>query len=494
MPTPSLRYRSRAGRWVIAASVLGSAMASLDATVVGIALPTIGREFHATVAQLQWVVNGYTLALASLLLVGGSLGDRFGRRRLFGVGVAWFTVASVACALAPGTSALIVLRVLQGVGGALLTPGSLAILQASFRAEDRGRAIGAWTGLGGVASAVGPFLGGWLIAAASWRWIFLINLPVGLVVLVLAVRHVPESKDPDAPRRVDVLGAALVVVALAGVTYGLTEGPAHGWRGAGPVLALAAGVASAVAFVVVEARRRAPLLPLELFRHRQFAVTNAVTFVVYGALGGVLFLLPVVLQVVGGYTPLQSGIALLPLTMVMLLLSSTSGRVATRIGPRLQMGAGPVVVGCGLALLSRIATDSSYVTVVLPSVLVFGLGLAVTVAPLTATALSSAPDEHSGIASAVNNDVARIGGLVAVAVLPAVSGISGSAYLHPAALASGFRTATLVAGAWCAAGGVLAAVGIRNPPRPTATPAPGARVAVPLHHCGLDCPPPVAVE
>ncbi len=490
-----LSYRSRTGRWVIAASVLGSGMASIDATVVGIALPTIGRDFHATVAQLQWVVNGYTLAVAALLLVGGSLGDRFGRRRLFILGAAWFTVASVACALAPGARALIALRVLQGVGGALLTPGSLAILQASFRQADRGRAIGAWTGLGGVASAGGPFLGGWLIAVASWRWIFVINLPVGLVVLLLSARHVPESRDPSAPARVDVAGAALVVVALAGVTYGLIEGPATGWRAPWPVAALVTGAAAAVAFVVVESRSSAPLLPLGLLRHRQFTVTNAVTFVVYGALGGVLFLLPVVLQVVGHYTPLASGVALLPLTVVMLSLSSTSGRVAARIGPRLQMSVGPVVVGSGLALLSRLGSDSSYASGVLPAVLVFGLGLAVTVAPLTATALSSAPGEHAGLASAVNNDVARIGGLVAVAVLPALSGISGAAYLHPTALAGGFRTATLIAGAWCVAGGVLAAVGIRNPPR--AAPAPAAaprRPPVALHHCGLDAPPPVTTR
>jgi EmrB/QacA subfamily drug resistance transporter len=378
-----LRYRSGAGRWVLAATVLGSGMASVDATVVGIALPTVGREFRASVAELQWVVNGYTLALAALLLVGGSLGDRFGRRRVFTIGVVWFTVASAACALAPGATVLIALRVLQGVGGALLTPGSLAILQASFREEDRGQAIGAWTGLGGVAAATGPFIGGWLIAVASWRWIFFINLPIGLVVLLLAVRHVPESRDASAQDRVDLPGALLVMTTLAGVTYGLIEGPAHGWHGPGPVVALLVGAVAAGLFVLVESRSPAPLLPLGLFRRRQFTVTNAVTFVVYGALGGVLFLLPVVLQVVGGYSPLASGVALLPLTLVMLLLSSTSGRLASRIGPRLQMSVGPVVVGCGLALLSRLTTDSSYLTGVLPAVLVFGLGLAVTVAPLT---------------------------------------------------------------------------------------------------------------
>jgi EmrB/QacA subfamily drug resistance transporter len=489
-----IRYRSVAGRWVVAATVLGSGMASIDATVVGIALPTIGREFHASVAQLQWVVNGYTLTLAALLLVGGSLGDRFGRRRVFAIGVVWFTVASAACALAPGATFLIALRVLQGVGGALLTPGSLAILQASFREEDRGRAIGAWTGLGGVASATGPFIGGWLIAVASWRWIFFINLPVGLIVLLLAIRHVPESRDPSAPDRVDVAGALLVVVALAGATYGLIEGPAEGWRSPGPVLALVVGAVAAGLFVVVEAKSPTPLLPLALFRRRQFTVTNVVTFIVYGALGGVLFLLPVVLQVVGGYSPLASGVALLPLTAVMFLLSSRSGRLASRIGPRLQMSVGPVIVGCGLALLSRVTTDSSYLTGVLPAVLVFGLGLATTVAPLTATALSSAPIEHAGLASAVNNDVARIGGLIAVAVLPALSGINGSAYLHPTQLAEGFRTATIVAGIWCVAGGVLAAIGIRNPTPSVDVDAAGEPAGRDYLHCALDAPPQVIAD
>jgi EmrB/QacA subfamily drug resistance transporter len=470
-------------------------MASIDATVVGIALPTIGREFHASLAQLQWVVNGYTLTLAALLLLGGSLGDRFGRRRIFTTGVVWFTVASMACAVAPGATALIVLRVVQGMGGALLTPGSLAILQASFRQEDRGRAIGAWTGLGGVASAVGPFVGGWLIAVASWRWIFVINFPIGLVVLVLAVRHVPETRDPSAPARVDVPGALLVMTALAGITYGLIDGPAGGWEGPVPVIALVVGVLAAGLFVVVEATSAAPLLPLGLFRSHQFTVTNIVTFVVYGALGGVLFLLPVTLQVVGGYSPLESGIALLPLTVVMLLLSSTSGRIASQIGPRLQMGVGPVVVGLGLALLSRVSSDTSYVTGVLPAVLVFGLGLAITVAPLTATALAAAPVEHAGLASAVNNDVARIGGLVAVAVLPALSGISGSAYLHAGQLAGGFRTATLIAGVWCAGGGLLAAIAIRNPVTGAGTVgSEGVATGRAYLHCGLEAPPPLTCE
>jgi EmrB/QacA subfamily drug resistance transporter len=487
---PDLRYSSPQGRWVIAATVLGSGMAAIDATVVGIALPTIGKEFHASFGALQWVVNGYTLTLSALLLVGGSLGDHYGRRRIFTVGVAWFTLASAACALAPGTAVLIALRILQGAGAALLTPGSLAIIQASFDVDDRGRAIGAWTGLGGVASAIGPFLGGWLIAAASWRLIFFINVPVGVAVLLIASRHVPETRDPDARGRIDIEGATLGFLALAGITFGLVSGPTLGWGRPAVLLPLLGGVVAAGGFIVVELRSSSPMLPMELFRRQQFSVTNAVTFVVYAALGGALFLLPVVLQVVGGYTPLQSGIALLPLTVIMLLLSARSGRLATRIGPRLQMSVGPVIVGAGLALLSRVGTDTSYLTGVLPAMLVFGLGLSATVAPLTATALSSVPAEHAGLASAVNNDVARVGQLMAVALLPALTGITGSAYLHPAKLAHGFRMAAIAAGIACVVAGVGAAIGIRNPSRvPTEAERAAPSAPVPLVHCALDGPP-----
>jgi EmrB/QacA subfamily drug resistance transporter len=485
-----VRYGTPAARWVIVATVLGSGMAAIDATVVGIALPTIGREFHSSLGALQWVVTGYTLTLAALLLIGGSLGDHFGRRAVFCVGVVWFALASAACALAPGTTALIITRMLQGVGAALLTPGSLAILQASFAPDDRGRAIGAWSGLGGVATAAGPLLGGYLIAAASWHWIFLINVPIGAFVLLLSVRHVPESHDPGANRHIDVAGAVLATVALAGTTYGLIEGPTRGWSDPSVLAMLGIGVVGAVAFLLVERTSPAPMLPLGVFRVRQFTVTNAVTFVVYAALGGTLFLLPVQLQVADGYTPLESGVALLPLTLVMLLLSARSGRLASRIGPRLQMSVGPIVVGAGLALLTRATTDPSYVSGVLPAVLVFGLGLAITVAPLTATALGAVPDEHAGLASAVNNDVARVGSLIAVAVLPALAGISGSSYLHPAELSAGFRTAALIAAALCVAGGVLAAAGIRNPTR---APALGVEAGPPPHveclHCALDAAP-----
>jgi EmrB/QacA subfamily drug resistance transporter len=482
-----LRYRSRAGRWVIGATVLGSGMAAIDATVIGIALPTIGRDFHASLGTLQWVVTGYTLTLSSLLLLGGSLGDRYGRKRIFVIGVAWFALASAACALSSGSAQLIVTRVLQGIGGALLTPGSLAILEASFSPKDRSEAIGAWSGLGGVATAAGPLLGGYLITAASWRWIFLINVPIGALVLLLSARHLPESRDSTMTGRIDVVGAVLATTSLAAIAYALIEGPSLGWASTPVDLALVVGVLGTASFGVVEHRSSAPMLPLELFRNQQFAVTNAVTFVVYAGLGGVLFLLPVVLQVVDHYSPLASGVALLPITVVMLALSARSGRMASAIGPRVQMSVGPIVVGLGLALLARSPDNSSYVAAVLPAVLVIALGLATTVAPLTATALNAVSESHAGLASAVNNDVARIGALIAVAVLPALGGITGLSYLHPHALAHGFQRAVLIAGAWCVLGGVLAAVGIRNPPRGVDARATTQRGV--LTHCALEATP-----
>jgi EmrB/QacA subfamily drug resistance transporter len=482
-----LRVHSSRGRWVIAATVLGSGMAAIDATVIGIALPTIGRAFHASLGTLQWVVTGYTLTLASLLLLGGSLGDRFGRKRVFMIGVGWFALASAACAVSTGSTQLIVTRILQGVGGALLTPGSLAILEASFVSNDRSEAIGAWSGLGGVATAAGPLLGGYLITAASWRWIFLINVPIGAAVLLLTARHVPESRDPTASRKIDVIGAALATASLATITYALIEGPSRGWTSAAVMASLVVGAVGSLAFVLVERRSTAPMLPLGLFANRQFSVTNAVTLVVYAGLGGALFLLPVVLQVVNHYSPLESGVAMLPLTAVMLVFSARSGRIAASIGPRLQMSVGPVVVGVGMILLVRVPDSSSYVTGVLPAVLVIGVGLATTVAPLTATALNSVSAAHSGMASAVNNDVARLGSLIAVAVLPALGGIVGLSYLHPHALAHGFNKAVVIAGSWCVVGGLGAAIGIRNPP--ARGPGEPAVTAVGPSYCALEATP-----
>jgi EmrB/QacA subfamily drug resistance transporter len=324
-----------AGRWVLAAAVLGSGLAFLDATVVNLALPAISEDLGADVAGLQWVLNGYLLTLASLILLGGSLGDRFGRRRVFVVGTAWFAVASLLCGLAPSVEVLVAARLLQGVGGALLTPGSLAIIQASFVPDDRGRAIGAWSALGGVATAIGPFVGGWLIEAASWRWVFLPNLPLALVAIAITVRHVPESSDPDASRPIDVPGAVLGTVSLAALTYGLVE---RTWA------AGLAGVALAAAFVQVERRRPDPMLPPDIFADRQFTGANLATFAVYAALSGAMFLLGVQLQTTVGWSPLEAGAALFPVTALMLVLSPRAGALSTRIGPRLPMTLGPVVM------------------------------------------------------------------------------------------------------------------------------------------------------
>lgn len=481
-----LRLSSAPGRWVVTVTVLGSGMALLDATVVAIALPSIGREFHAGIAGVQWVLNAYTLALAAFLLIGGALGDRIGRRRCFLIGTAWFAVASAACGLAQGAVFLIATRALQGIGAALLTPGSLAILEASFGPSERGRAIGAWSGLSGVATAAGPLLGGWLISAASWRWIFFINLPLAAAVLVLGAQHVPESRDPSAAGPLDFSGALAAVVFLAGITLAFTQAPTSGWTSPLVAVTLAVGVAALAAFLIRERAAAAPMLPLSVFRARQFTAVNAVTFIVYAALTGATFLLPVELQVVSGYSPLEAGLALVPMTAIMLALSARSGRLAARIGPRLQLSGGPLIAAAGFALLARAPSGSSYLGDVLPAVVAFGLGFAALVAPLTATALSSAPTDHAGIASAVNNDVARLGGLLAVAVLPAMSGLTGDAYLHPAELAGGFRTAVLIAAGLCATGGLVAAVTIANPARPPRQEVGGPRTYL---HCGLDATP-----
>jgi EmrB/QacA subfamily drug resistance transporter len=485
-----LRYNTGTGRWVLAATVLGSGIAALDATVVGIALPAIGKDFHATVASMQWVVDAYTLTLAGLLLLGGVLGDSYGRRKVYVIGIVWFALASLACGLAPSAGFLVGARAVQGVGAALLTPGSLAILQASFVPDDRSRAIGAWSGLGGVATAIGPFLGGWLISAVSWRLVFYINLPVAAAVIAMAARHVPESRAPGPRPPLDVTGAVTISLALAGITYGLIAASGSGWASLPVLVSLAAGAALFAVFIVAEARNPDPMLPLSVFRSRQFSGANAVTFVVYGALGGALFLVPVVLQSAFGYSPLAAGVALLPVTIIMLVLSARSAALAARIGPRLQMTAGPLVIAAGLVLFTRLHGSGNYLTQVLPAVLVFGFGLAINVAPLTATALAAAPAEHAGIASAVNNDVARAASLIAVAVLPGVAGITGDVYLHPAALTRGFHNAVLIAAAVAAAGGLLAALTIRNPAR-TAEAAAAAQPEAELNypHCALDAPP-----
>jgi len=461
-PDQPLSLASARGRWVIVATVLGSGLAMLDSTVVNVALPTIGRDLHGGVAALQWVITGYLLTLAALLLIAGSLSDRYGRRRVFLIGVGWFTAASVLCGLAPSTTALTAARALQGVGGALLTPGSLAIIEASFAKEDRAAAIGAWSGLGGVAVAVGPFLGGWLVQAWSWRLVFFINVPLALVVIVVALRWVPETRDPAAPRTIDVAGAALAALGLGGVTYALIELGAHGERARDVIAAGVVGVVGLAAFFAVEATRQAPMLDLGLFRRVRFSAANAETFLVYAALGGAFFLIPIDLQQVLGYSPLASGAALLPPTVLLLLLSSSMGRLAQRIGPRVPLTVGPLIAAAGLALLTRGEAGRSYFVTVFPALVVFGLGLSFTVAPITSTVLAAAPTGKAGLASAINNCVARTGSLLAVAMLPAASGLGPKSYLEPAVFAAGYRRGMIIAAALCAAGGVLAWLTMRR--------------------------------
>src|ERR1700728_928266 len=344
------------GRWITAATVLGRRMAMLNATVVNVALPTIGKELNTSLAGWQWVVTAYTLTLAGLILLGGALGDRFGRRRVFLIGVTWFALSSALCGLAPDIDVLIAARALQGIGGALLTPGSLAIIQSSFAPDDRPRAIGAWSGLGGVAGAIGPFLGGWIVGSIGWRWIFLITLPLAVAVLAVTSRHVPESRDPTAQGRFDIAGAVLAALALAGITDGLIE--ASSGTLLESLVPAVAGVAAGAAFVLLERRRGRhperipPMLPLGIFSSRQFTAINVITFIVYGAMGAVFFLLVLDLQVVVGFTPLQAGISLLPSTVALLLLSSRAGAWAQRYGPRWLMTGGLLLAAGGLAALT----------------------------------------------------------------------------------------------------------------------------------------------
>jgi EmrB/QacA subfamily drug resistance transporter len=455
---PNLRVGTPAGRCVIAATVLGSGMVFLDGSVVNVALPAIGKDLDTGLSGLQWTLDGYLVTLTALLLLGGSLGDRYGRRLVYVIGLIGFTGASVLCGAAPDTGVLVAARALQGVGGALLVPGSLAIIAATFHPDDRARAVGAWAGLAGVATAIAPFVGGWLVDSVSWRFVFLINVPIAAVAVAFVLQHVPETRDADATGRPDWLGAALTSLGLAAGAYALIEGP-HGMSGlvwAGAVV----GVIALVAFVLVERRRPDPMLPLEVFRSRQFTGANLTTLAVYAGLGGVFFFVVLELQLVLGYSALEAGAALLPITIITALLSSRSGALAQKIGPRIPMTVGPLVVAAGIAWLSRVGPGDHYQTAVLPAVVVFGLGLVVTVAPLTATVLAAVDERHVGVASGVNNAVSRAAGLIAVAVLPAVAGADiGS---DAAAFDDGYRTALLVGAAVCAAGGLIAWLTIRR--------------------------------
>jgi EmrB/QacA subfamily drug resistance transporter len=527
MPVPApygagATHMTRSQRLTLVATILASTVVFLDATVVNVALPAMERDLGMGLAGQQWVVEAYLLALVALMLVGGSLGDHFGRKRIFSIGLAGFGATSILCALAPSTGFLIGLRGLQGLAGALLVPGSLAILTATFSGEARGRAIGTWTAWSGISTIAGPAAGGFLTETLSWRFVFWINVPLIAVTLLLTLRSVAESRDPDAVRGFDVPGVVLSALGLGGPVFALIEQPSYGWGDPLVFIPLIAGVACFAAFIFREATARAPMLPLALFRVRNFAVANAATLTTYGGLMGSSFFLTLYLQQVGGYTPLAAGFASVPVSLMLFFLSPRFGAFTASTGPRLPMALGPIVGGLGLLMLLRVGVDPDYFTEVLPALIVFGLGLSATVAPLTTTVLNSVDEHNAGIASGVNNAISRVAGLLAIAVLGAVisgqfdSGLQdhlATAELSPQAtkvvssadsrpLAGGdeakklsgserssvgsaievssrdaFHLAVLIAACLMFAGGLTSAIGIQNPRRRRAAGPPSTRAA-----------------
>lgn len=416
-------------RLVLVAAILGTAVVTVDSTVVNVALPAIEDDLGGGLAGQQWTSNAYLVTLGSLLLIGGSLGDLFGERRVFALGVAGFGVTSIFCALAPTIELLVLARALQGVAGAALTPAALAVIVSAFPPEERGKAVGAWTAWAGIGTVLGPVIGGQLVDQASWRWIFAINVPIVLITLVLVFRAVPAGRERPAEARVDVVGATLCALGLAGFSYGLIEQPLRGWDSAMVFLPLALGALLFAGFLTWEARSAHPMLPLSLFRRRNFAIGNIETFSMYGGLGLLFFFLVLFLQEVAGYSALAAGTASIPVTLVMFALSTRFGALADRYGPRFFMGVGPLVAALGLAWFLRLDADVDYWTDLLPGLLVFSVGLSMTVAPLTATVLADADDRNAGIASGVNNAIARTASLVTIAAVGALVAASFGATL-----------------------------------------------------------------
>jgi EmrB/QacA subfamily drug resistance transporter len=517
----------RRKRFTIIATILGSTIVFLDATVVNVALPAISDDLNAGLADQQWVVEAYALATVSLLLVGGALGDQFGRRRIFTIGLIGFGTTSILCALAPSSAFLIGARGLQGLTGALLVPGSLAIIAATFEGAERGKAVGTWTAWTGIATVIGPAGGGALVEAISWRAIFWINISLVIFTVWLARTHVEESLDPEADRAIDWLGILMSALGLGGVVFGFIEQPMEGWGSPVVLIPLVGGALLFMSFLLWESRYRHSMLDLGLFRIRNFAVTNLETLIVYSGLIGALFFVTLFLQQTVGYTPLQSGFATTPISLILFALSPQFGKIATGIGPRVPMCVGPIVGGIGLLLFTRVNADASYVTDVLPAVVVFGLGLSATVAPLTATALNSVAEHRVGVASGINNAVSRIAGVLAIAIFGAlIAGKFGStvdghltqASLSPqgqraidkskdnplqrpstgdlsaaeandvetateAGAEDGFHLALMAAGTLMIVGGVIAGIGLRNPPRESAYDSPRAAPAGECAHC-----------
>jgi EmrB/QacA subfamily drug resistance transporter len=460
---------TRRHRLTLLTAILGSALVTIDSSIVNIALPAIERDLGGGLAGQQWVSNAYLLTLSSFILIGGSLGDIYGERRIFSLGIGAFGVVSLLCSLAPTMGILIAARALQGAAGALVTPASLAIIVAAFAPRERGRAIGAWTAWGAIGSIAGPLAGGVVVDRLSWRWIFALNLPLVAVTLGLVFAAVPASRRATQ-RRVDLVGAALGALALGGVVFALIEEPRHGWGSLVILVPLVAGVACFIAFLGHERRTPEPMLDLEMFTHRNFAVGNIETLSVYGGLTILFFFLTIYLQQVAGYTALQSGLTTLPVTLVMFALSRRFGALADRLGPRLFMGAGPLVAAAGILLLVRVGRDVSYVTDLLPALLLFALGLTATVSPLTATVLSDADDSDAGIASAINNAIARVAGLIGVSVMGVVVAgtLVGGTFAPNESSVRAFHEAIVVCAALVGTGGIIGAFGIVNPRRTVA--------------------------
>ncbi len=457
---------TRHQRLTLLAAIVGSAVATIDGSIVNVALPAIEDDLGGGLSAQQWVSNAYLLTLGSLVLIGGSVGDIYGERRVFTIGLGAFGIFSVACALSPTIEVLIAARALQGAAAALMVPSSLAIIVAAFRPSERGAAIGSWTAWGGIAAIVGPLAGGVIVDQASWRWIFALNVPLVIATLALVLIAVPETPR-KARRRVDFLGAALCAVGLAGIVFALVEQPHYGWRSPVIFVPLLTGLVSFAAFLGYEGRVAEPMLELELFARRNFAVGNAETFAMYAGLAILFFFLTIFLQQVAGYSALESGLTVVPVTLVMFALSRRFGALADRFGPRLFMGAGPLIASVGVLLFLRTGLDTDYVTDLLPALLVFSLGLSLTVAPLVATVLADAEESDAGIASAINNAIARVAGLVGVSVVGVVvsSALVGDTFAANVESVTAFHQAVVICAILVAVGGVLGAIGIVNPRR-----------------------------